>query len=98
MSSHLRRQGGTSPPEPVGCLLVELVPCKFVHDEATTRAQEAADLIEDHSQASNVMERQARYRDVETGDFVQIFDPALAEDPTIRGPRVDCHDVITTAV
>jgi hypothetical protein len=41
-----------------------------------------------------MMEREARYRDIETSDFVQIFDTTLAEDPTVRGLRIDCHDVI----
>jgi hypothetical protein len=39
MSSHLRGQGGTPHPKPPGCLCVELVPRKFIYDDATARSQ-----------------------------------------------------------
>jgi hypothetical protein len=45
-----------------------------------------------------MVEREARDCDVETWGFLQIFDPAASEDPTVRGLRIDCHDVIAGAV
>ena len=45
-----------------------------------------------------MVEGEARHCDIETRGFLQIFDPTAAEDPTIRGPRIDCHDVIAGAL
>ena len=97
MSSHPRRQARTPHPKPVGCLSVELVPGKLIDDDATTLAEEAADLIEDNSRAFDMMEGKAGHRHIETSGFLQIFDPALAEDPTARRLRIDGHNVIAGA-
>jgi hypothetical protein len=98
MSSHPWRQGGTPHPKPLSCLSVELVPGELIENDATIRAQQAPDLIEDNSQAAHVMEHEACDGNIETWGFVQIFDPASAEDPAARGHRVDRHDVIARAV
>lgn len=98
MSPHPRGQGATVQPKPLGCLSVELVPCEFIDNEATTCAQQAADLVEDDAQALNMMERETRDCHVEPSGFLQIFDPTTAEDPAVRSSWIDCHDVIAGAV
>jgi hypothetical protein len=45
-----------------------------------------------------MVQREAGDRGIETRGFVQIFDPTAAEDPTARGLRIDCHDVIAATV
>ena len=45
-----------------------------------------------------MVEGEARHCDIEARGFVEIFDPTAAEDPTIRGPRIDCHDLIAGAL
>lgn len=97
MSSHPRGEARPARPKPLGCLSVELVPGELVHDDPTPVSQQAADLIEDNGQAFNMMEGKAGYRHIETSGFLQIFDPALAEDPTVRRLRIDSHDVVAGA-
>src|ERR1700736_5049351 len=94
MSSHPRSQRHTPRPKPLRCLSVELVPGEFIDNEATTRAEQAAHLIEDQSQAVNVMQREACDGGIETSGFMKVFNPTAMEDPTVRGFRIDCHDVI----
>jgi hypothetical protein len=94
MSSHPRGQGSAAHPKPLGCLSVELVPREFIDNDATTRAQQALDLIEGYSQAADMMQREACDYDIETRCLIQILDPTAAEDPTVRCPRIDRHDVI----
>src|SRR2546421_2239547 len=71
-------------PKPLRGLLVEFVPGEFIHDDAPTRAQQAADPVEDNRQVVDMVERKARHRDIETSSLVEIFDPRLAEDRTLR--------------
>jgi hypothetical protein len=45
-----------------------------------------------------MVKRETRHGDIETSDFVEILDPAAAEDPTIRSLRIDGDDVIAGTV
>jgi len=75
-----------------------LVPCEFIDDEATPRPHEAADLVEDNAEAANMVQREAGHCDIETSVLVEIFDPTLAEDQTLRRPRIDRDDVVASAL
>lgn len=97
MSSHPRGQARTARPKPLGCLSVELVPGELVHDDSPPLSEQAADLIEDRRQTLNMMEGTAGDCHIEASGFLQIFNPALAEDPTVRRLRIDSHDVIASA-
>jgi len=48
-------QGASPHPKPLSGLSIEFVPGEFIHDDAATRAQEAADPIEDDGQAVDVV-------------------------------------------
>jgi hypothetical protein len=45
-----------------------------------------------------VVKREASDGDIETCDFDEILDPAAAEDPTVRGFRIDGDNVIAGSV
>ena len=48
-------QGAAPHPKPLGGLSVEFVPGEFIHDDAATRAQKAADPVEDNRQAVDMV-------------------------------------------
>lgn len=98
MPSHTRGQASTPYPKPLGRPSVKLVPCELIDNDATTREEEAANLIEDDRKAPDVVEREARNCDIEPPAFIEIFDPTAAKDTTGRGLRIDCHDVIPSPV
>src|SRR5437773_12084688 len=44
-----------------------------------------------------MVQREAGHRDIETSGLIEIFDPRLTEDRTLRRSRIDRDDVIPAA-
>jgi len=74
--------------------VIEPLPRELVEQEAPLWPKQAGDLSNGRIEIRDVVQRQARYDDVETSWTLELLQTRAAEERTVRRFRVDCDHVM----